>query len=292
MPLDFLSANGVALSRYGVGIRDLDGLTHDQLIALARQVEALRFSCLWIPEVLGREAFTTAQFTLASTERIVIASGVARALERVPKSAAAAQRGLWSAYPGRYLLGLGVSPASRERGLGPLPFMRRYLDEMEALDLPFPGGAARPPLIIGAYSEGLMRLAGRRSAGLLTVLVDPNHTARARHLVGPDPFLAVSQFAVVETDWPTVLGLGRHALRYYLKLPHQLRKFRALGFTDEDLEPPGSERLVDAMVAWGDPGQVKARFQQHFDAGADHVAIGIVAPHDQVAEQLAQLTPT
>jgi probable F420-dependent oxidoreductase len=161
---------------------------------------------------------------------------------------------------------------------------------MEALDLPFPGGAARPPLVIGAYSQGLMRLAGSRSAGLLTVLVDPNHTARARGLLGPDPFLAVSQFAIVETDWPTVLELGRSALRYYLKLPHQLRKFRALGFTDEDLEPPGSERLVDAMIAWGDPAQVRTRLQRHFDAGADHVAVGILASHDQVAEQLAQLT--
>ena len=279
-----LEAKGVAMGPYAVTSSDFDALPLGRWPQLARELEATGFGALWLPEVLGREAFTIAQLTLASTERIVVASGVARALERVPKSAAAAQRSLWEAYPGRYLLGLGVSPASRERGQGPLPFLRDYLAEMDRTSLRFPGGEARPPRVVGAYSEGLMRLAGTHADGLLTVLVPPRHTAWARSLLGPEPFLAVSQWVSLETDSAAYAG-ARQALDYYLGLPHQLRKFQALGFDDADLARPGSNRLLESVLAWGPVDAVRQRLAAHFEAGADHqVVLGAIAA--SVAERL------
>jgi probable F420-dependent oxidoreductase len=273
-----LAAKGVAMGPYAVTSSEFDRLPLARWRELAGELEATGFGALWLPEVLGREAFTTAHVTLASTERIVVASGVARALERVPKSAAAAQRSLWEAYPGRYLLGLGVSPASRERGQGPLPFLRDYLAEMDRTDLGFPGGEARPPRVIGAYSEGLMRLAGTHADGLLTVLVPPRHTALARSLLGPEPFLAVSQWVSLETDRSAAHAAARQALDYYLGLPHQLRKFRALGFDDADLARPGSDRLLESVLAWGSIGAVRDRLEAHLEAGADQVVLGAIAP--------------
>lgn len=260
---------------YAVTTNDLDRLSFADAQAYVRSVERAGFGMLWLAEVMGREAFTTAQLALTATAELRVGNGIARALERAPKSAASAQAGLSEAYPGRYVLGLGVSGAVRERGIGPLPFMTDYLDEIDRTLARLDGGATTWR-VLGAYSTGLTRLAARRTDGLLTYLVTADHTAWARSVLGPEPFLSVAQWVVLGSDRDMARALARERFEYYLTLPHQLAKLRRLGFTEDDLAPPGSDRLVDSLTVSGPPDQVAASLQAHLDAGADQVAISLL----------------
>lgn len=183
----------LSLPRTALSLAELDDLDHEGVVRFVRRLEEYGHRMVWLPEINGREAFTTAALVLASTERLVVGNGVARALERVPKSAGSAARGLAEGYPGRYVLGLGVSGAVRARGTGPLPFLREYLDGVDKV-------AAGVPRVLGAYSPGITRLAAERADGLITFLVPPEHTRWARETVGPDLFLSVVQWAVVGRD--------------------------------------------------------------------------------------------
>jgi probable F420-dependent oxidoreductase len=258
-----------AQPQYAVTTGDLDHLTTQQAQDYVRGVEEAGFGMLWLAEVLGREAFTTAQMALYASEALTVGSGVARALERVPKNAAAAAAGLSEAFPGRYVLGLGVSGAVRERGIGPVPFMADYLDSL---------GAPSTWRVLGAYSKGLTSLAAERADGLLTFLVTPEHTTWARSVLGPRSFLSVAQWVVLSTDPDEVRAVAREKLAYYLGLPHQIAKLRRLGFENRDLEPPGSDRLIDELVSSGTPDDIAASLRKHLDAGADQVAVSLLGP--------------
>lgn len=262
----------LSLPRTALSVAELDHLDHDGVVRFVRTLEEYGHRMLWIPEVTGREAFTTAALVLASTDRLVVGNGVARALERVPKSAGSAARDLAAGYPGRYVLGLGVSGAVRERGIGPLPFLREYLDGVDKI-------APGVPRVLGAYSAGITRLAAERADGLITFLVTPEHTRWARETVG-DLFLSVVQWAVVGRSRAAAREVARERLAYYLTLPHQIAKLTRLGFTEADLAPPGSDRLVDALVACGTPGQVRDAVRAQYDAGATQVALTLVGPLD------------
>lgn len=262
----------LSLPRTALSVAELDHLDHDGVVRFVRTLEEYGHRMLWIPEVTGREAFTTAALVLASTDRLVVGNGVARALERVPKSAGSAARDLAAGYPGRYVLGLGVSGAVRERGIGPLPFLREYLDGVDKV-------APGVPRVLGAYSAGITRLAAERADGLITFLVTPEHTRWARETVG-DLFLSVVQWAVVGRSRAAARDVARERLAYYLTLPHQIAKLTRLGFTEADLAPPGSDRLVDALVACGTPGQVRDAVRAQYDAGATQVALTLVGPLD------------
>ncbi|HWD07137.1 MAG TPA: LLM class flavin-dependent oxidoreductase [Amycolatopsis sp.] len=263
----------LALPRTALSISEPDHLDHAGVVRFVRALEEQGHRMVWLPEVSGREAFTTAALVLSSTERLIVGNGVARALERVPKSAGSAARDLAAGYPGRYVLGLGVSGAVRERGIGPLPFMRDYLDGVDKV-------AGRVPRVLGAYSEGITRLAAERADGLLTFLVTPDHTRWARETVGPDLFLSVVQWAVAGRDRGTARDVARERLAYYLTLPHQIAKLTRLGFTEADLAPPGSDRLIDALVACGTPQQITEAVRAQYDAGATQVALTLVGPLD------------
>lgn len=262
----------LSLPRTALSVAELDHLDHDGVVRFVRTLEEYGHRMVWIPEVTGREAFTTAALVLASTDRLVVGNGVARALERVPKSAGSAARDLAAGYPGRYVLGLGVSGAVRERGIGPLPFLREYLDGVDKV-------APGVPRVLGAYSAGITRLAAERADGLITFLVTPEHTRWARETVG-DLFLSVVQWAVVGRSRAAAREVARERLAYYLTLPHQIAKLTRLGFTEADLAPPGSDRLVDALVACGTPGQVRDAVRAQYDAGATQVALTLVGPLD------------
>lgn len=261
------------LPRTALSVAELDDLDHDGVVRFVRALEDFGHRMVWIPEVNGREAFTTAALVLASTEKLVVGNGVARALERVPKSAGSAARDLAAGYPRRYVLGLGVSGAVRERGIGPLPFLREYLDGVDKV-------AGRVPRVLGAYSAGITRLAAGRADGLITFLVTPEHTRWARETIGPEPFLSVVQWAVVGRDRASAREIARKRLAYYLTLPHQIAKLKRLGFTEAGLTPPGSDRLLDALVAYGTPSQVREAVRAQYDAGAGQVALTLVGPLD------------
>lgn len=276
-----MSERTLRLPRSALSIAELDQLDHAGVRRFVRTLEEIGYPMVWIPEVLGREAFTTTGLVLGATERLVVGNGVARALERVPKSAASAAQDLAAGHPGRYVLGLGVSGAVRERGIGPVPFLRDYLDGIDATIARRGGRRADVPTVLGAYSTGITRLAAERADGLITFLVTPEHTRWARETVGPELFVSVVQWAVVGRDRAAARDIARQRLAYYLTLPHQLAKLTRLGFTEADLAPPGSDRLVDALVACGTPEQVRESLRQQYEAGADQVAISLVGPLDE-----------
>lgn len=268
----------VPVPTYALSTGDLEELSYRDAQVYAAALESTGFGMLWVPEVLGREAFTTAQLVLAATKELVVASGVARALERVPKNAAAAQAALWDGFPGRYLLGLGVSGAVRDRGVGPVPFMRDYLNELDGHSERLRQQPGRLPRVIGGFSPGLTAVAAEAAEGLITVLVTPEHTRRTRELLGDIPLLTVIQWVCLEPDRHRARALARQRLAYYLTLPHQLAKFRRLGFSDDDLRPPGSDRLVDSCVLWGGADEIVRSLSVHLEAGADQIAISLLGP--------------
>ncbi len=276
-----------------LSITELDGLDRAGAVRFLRHLQDSGHRMVWIPEVAGREAFTTASLALGATDRLIVGNGVARALERIPKSAASAAQDLAGDFPGRYVLGLGVSGAVRERGIGPLPFLRDYLDGVDETIRRRGGDRADVPRVLGAYSAGITKLAAERADGLITFLVTPEHTRWARETVGPDLFLSVVQWAVVGRDRASAREVVRGRLAYYLTLPHQIAKLTRLGFTEADLAPPGSDRMIDALVACGTPDQVAEALRQQYDAGATQVAISLVGPLDDAKRDAYRaLAPT
>jgi probable F420-dependent oxidoreductase len=248
----------------------------------AAEIESLGYRALWIPEAMGREALTHAGLLLAGTKRLTIATGIANVWARDAMTMAAGQKTLDEAYPGRFLLGMGVSHAPLVEGMRghryekPLSFMRRYLDAMDAA----PFLAARPSQpsrrVIGALAPKMLSLAAQRTDGAHPYFVPPEHTARAREIMGPGPFLAPEQAVVLETDPSAARAIARAHMELYLGLPNYTNNLRSLGFGDDDLRDGGSNRLVDAIVAWGDVDAIVARVRAHHAAGADHVCIQVL----------------
>jgi len=193
---------------------------------------------------------------------------------------AAGQKTLAEAWPGRFLLGIGVShaPIVGMRGHGydrPLTFMRQYLDAMDAAIYNAPPPAAAPR-VIGALAPKMLALAAERTEGAHPYFVPPEHTRRARAALGPGKLLAPEQAVVLERDATVARGVARRHMQMYLQLPNYVNNLRRLGFGDDDLQRGGSDRLVDAIVAWGDVGAVVDRVRAHHEAGADHVCIQVL----------------
>ncbi|HEU0335950.1 MAG TPA: TIGR03620 family F420-dependent LLM class oxidoreductase [Gaiellaceae bacterium] len=249
----------------------------------AAEAERLGFGCIWYPEGLGtRESFTNAAVLLGATARIRVASGIANIWGRDPVATANAARVLEDAFEGRFLLGLGVSHPRQVDPRGhvysrPVARMRAYLEAMD--DDPFvsPDGTsarrAPVPRVLAALRPPMLRLAAERAAGAHTFLVPVEHTRRARELLGPGRVLVPEQKVLLETDPRAARVRARRALGWYLDTPNYLDNLRSLGFEDSDFADGGSDRLVDALVAWGDEERVVARLREHLDAGADQVAV-------------------
>jgi probable F420-dependent oxidoreductase len=248
----------------------------------AVEIEALGYGALWIPEGLGREVFTAAGLLLAATRRLVVAAGIANIWARDAVAMAAAQRTLTEAYPGRFLLGMGVSHAPivdafrGSRYERPLTTMRAYLDAMDRVPLMIAPCEHEPVRVLGALHPKMLALAAERTAGAHPYFVPPEHTARARAVLGAGRLLAPEQAVVLETDAARARAMARAHMAPYLMLPNYVRNLRSLGFSDADLTDGGSDRLVDAIVAWGDVDAIVARVRAHHDAGADHVCLQVL----------------
>ncbi len=248
----------------------------------AAEIEALGYGALWIPEAMGREAFAHSALLLAATRRIAIATGIANIWARDPMAMAAAQRTLCEAYPNRFLLGIGVSHAPLvevvrgHRYDKPLSAMRAYLDAMDAAPYIAPAPEPAPQRVIGALAPKMLKLSAERAAGAHPYFVPPEHTARARAIMGKGPLLAPEQAVVLETAPGTARDIARAHMVTYLGLPNYVNNLKRLGFTDDDVANGGSDRLVDAIVAWGDINAVCKRVRAHHDAGADHVCIHVL----------------
>ena len=149
---------------------------------------------------------------------------------------------------------------------------RAYLDALDAADVPL----AVEDRALAALGPKMLELAATRTAGVHPYLVTPEHTRIAREAVGPDVFVAPEQGVVLETDPDRARAIARANVSFYFALPNYTNNWRRLGYTDEDLADGGSNRLIDALVAWGDEAAIAARVQEHRDAGANHVCIQVL----------------
>jgi probable F420-dependent oxidoreductase len=278
------------LGRTGIWTGQLDLQPAARAQEVAAELEELGYSALWLPEAVGREVTTHAAVLLAATERLVVATGVANIFNRLPHIAAAAQRLLADASGGRFLLGLGVSHAPMVEGvLGqqwdkPLARMRAYLDAMDGVFSVAPRPAEEPPRVLAALGPRMLGLAASRAWGAHTYFVPVEHTPVAREALGDGPMLLVEQAAVLSTDAEAARAAARKHMAIYLTLPNYVNNLRRLGWGDDDLSDGGSDALVDAIVAWGEPDDILARVTAHHEAGADHVCV-------QVVEQDASALP-
>ena len=246
----------------------------------ARAVESLGFKTLWIPESLGsKEAFAHASLLLAATKTLIVATGIANIWARDAVAMANGARALVDAYPDRFLLGLGVShaPAVKMRGQDyarPLEYMRRYLDAMDAA--PYTGPKVDAPRVLAALGPQMLRLSAELTLGAHPYFVPVEHTTVARKELGAGPLLAVEQAAAVSEDPPTARATARRHMKRYLDLDNYVNNLRRLGWTDPDLAEGGSDKLVDAIVAWGGTRAIKARIDEHTKRGADHVCLQVL----------------
>jgi probable F420-dependent oxidoreductase len=267
----------------GVWIRT-DAMPARETAELARRVEALGYGAFWFPEIRGRNAFVQAGWLLAATARLQVATGIANIFLREPFATATAQRTLAEQSEGRFVLGLGISHAPFvEHLLGrhygsPASALERYLDKMEGVPYDAPEPKTPAPTVLAALGPRLLRLAARRTAGSHSYLVPPEHTARAHEILGPGPWLCVEQKVLLEREPSKARRVARQACAFYLGLSHYQRSMRRLGFSEDDLTDGGSDRLIDALVAWGDVKDLVRRIREHRDAGATHVCIQPIDP--------------
>ena len=267
------------LGRIGAWTFDLERLSAAAAREYVRELEHLGISTLWIPESLGsKEVFAHAGLLLGASERLIIASGIANMWARDATAMANGQRTLTEAYPGRFLLGVGVShaPVVKMRGASydkPVESMARYLEAMDKA--PFTGVApAEPPgRVLAALGPRMLRLAGERSLGAHPYFVPVEHTTLARKELGAGPLLAVEQAAVLSSDPALARATARKHMKRYLALDNYANNLKRIGWSDADLAGDGSDALVDAIVVWGDAAAIRSRVETHLANGADHVCI-------------------
>jgi probable F420-dependent oxidoreductase len=264
------------LGRIGIWSWQLSGGSAEVGDAAA-ELEALGYSALWFPN--NPAIFERAQGLLEATRRVVVATGIASIWTHAPAQAAAAHHALSEAHPDRFLLGLGVSHphvVNRDqpgRYRRPLTRMREYLDALDAAAPPVPASQR----VLAALGPRMTELARDRSAGAHPYLGTVEHTRMVRDLLGPDRLLAAEVGVLIETDPVRARWMARQGLAIYMQAPNYTNNWLRLGFTADDLADGGSDRLIDAIIAWGDLGAIRARIDEHLAAGADHVCLQVIS---------------
>lgn len=252
-----------------------------QALDCAAELEELGYSALWIPDI-GGALLDRLETLLASTSRITVASGVLNLWFQDSAEVAARRAALAKNLRDRLLLGIGashaqiVNPRHPGKYTRPLAVMNHYLDALDAADPPVPADRR----LLAALGPKMLGVARDRSAGSLTYLVTPEHTAIAREALGPDRLLAPEQGVVLETDADAARRIARKNIDIYFDFPNYVNNWRRLGFTEDEVRRPGSDRLIDALIAWGDEQAIANRVRAHTDAGADHVCIQIMIDRD------------
>src|SRR5919197_2975317 len=278
-----------ALGRVGVWSFTLEAQTAVEEADAAREIESLGFAAIWVPEAVdSREIFSHAAWLLASTESVTIASGIASIWARDAVATANGWRMLTDAYPRRFVLGLGVSHAGSVARRGsnydrPYSEMRRYLDAIERAGSSAPEPDAEPMLVLAALGPRMLRLAAERALGAHPYFVPIEHTTLAREALGAGPVLAPEQAIVLSQDPDVARQAARRHMKRYLDLENYANNLRRLGWADADLAEGGSDKLVDAIVAWGDDSTIKARVREHDRRGADHVCLQVLRPDPKAA---------
>ncbi len=275
------------------------GMSGPQAAEFARELEEWGYTALWLPEAIGPDPFALIAYLAGRTEKLVLATGIANVYARDALTMRSLQQTLGALAEDRFVLGLGVSHAPMVTGLRghaygkPVTTMRGYLDAMEKALYRGPEPARNAPIVLAALRPNMLKLAAERTRGAHPYLVPPEHTARAREILGPGAWLCPEQKVLLETDAPNARRIARQHMQMYLALPNYQNNLKWLGYSDRDFAGGGSDRLVDAIVAWGDERAIANRIRAHHDAGADHVCIqplrpdGEPGPYRRTLEALA-----
>jgi probable F420-dependent oxidoreductase len=265
-----------SLGRFGSFGR---GVTPEQ----AKDIEALGYGAVWVGGSPPAE-LDWVEPILEKTTTLQVATGIVNIWTADAGPVSESFHRIDNAYPGRFLLGIGVGHREAVKEYRkPYDALTEYLDKLDEYGVP------KNRRVVAALGPQVLKLSARRSAGAHPYLTTPEHTAEARELIGPDAFIAPEHKVVLTTDAEKARDVGRKALEVYLGLTNYLNNFRRLGFTDEDLAKPGSDRFVDAVVAYGTVDAIAARLKEHLDAGADHVPVQVLTSADKLVPALAEL---
>lgn len=248
------------------------------LVEFVQGLDSRGYDSVWLPELLGREPMATAGYLLGRTQRIAVGTAIANVYVRDAHATAQARQTLAEMSGGRFILGLGVSNATFNAARGhawqpPLTKMTAYLDAMAAVKVMAPAPAEPPLTYIAAHGPQLQRLGAARTNGVITYLMTPEHARQSRARIGPTADLNTVAMFLAERDPAVARRKARGALKMYVDLDYYHREWRKLGFTDSDFAGGGSDRLVDAMVAWGDADALRERVAAFERAGATRVIV-------------------
>jgi len=255
------------------------GVTPEQ----AKDIEALGYGAVWVGGSPPAE-LDWVEPILEKTTKLKIATGIVNIWTADAGPVAESFHRIDNAYPGRFLLGIGVGhPEAHQQYRKPYDALNEYLDKLDEYGVP------KNRRVVAALGPQVLKLSARRAAGAHPYLTTPEHTAQARELIGPDAFIAPEHKVVLTTDAEKARAVGRKALEIYMNLTNYVSNWKRLGFSDEDVAKPGSDRLVDSVVAYGTVDAIAAKLSEHLDAGADHVPVQVLTSPDKLVPALAEL---
>jgi probable F420-dependent oxidoreductase len=250
---------------------------------LAREIERLGYGTIWVGGSPPAE-LSFVEPLLESTTTLKVATGIVNIWTAAAKPVADSFHRINTAYPGRFVLGVGVGhPEAQAQYRKPYDALVSYLDELDEYGVP------ANQRVLAALGPRVLRLSAERAAGAHPANATPEHAAQARAIIGPNALLAPAHNVVLAADAEEARAIGRAALDRYFDLTNYVSSWKRLGFTDADVTRPGSDRLIDAVVAHGTPEDVAKRLGEYLSAGANHVAILVVGGSDKVLPTLSEL---
>ncbi|OMC38816.1 LLM class F420-dependent oxidoreductase [Mycobacterium sp. GA-1841] len=265
------------LGRYGVWT--FGAVQPEQAV----EIEQLGYGALWVGGSPAAD-LSFAEPILERTETLQLATGIVNIWTADANEVAESFHRIEAAYPGRFLLGVGVGhPEHTDEYRKPYDALVEYLDVLDAATVP------TSRRVIAALGDKVLKLSAQRSAGAHPYLTTPEHTAHARDVLGESVYLAPEHKVVLTTDGAEARAIGRDTVDFYLNLSNYLNNWRRLGFTEDDIAKPGSDKLIDAVVAHGSADAIAARLQQHLANGADHVSIQVLGGSDKLIPTLTDL---
>jgi probable F420-dependent oxidoreductase len=265
------------------GVFGLHGQWKQLTAAQLRDIEALGYGAIWAGGSPPAE-LDWVESLLEPTEKLQVATGIVNIWSSPAGAVAESFHRIEAAYPGRFLLGIGAGhPELIAEYKKPYDALTDYLDKLDEYGVP------KDRRVVAALGPQVLKLAARRSAGAHPYLTTPQHTAQARALIGPDAVIAPEHKVVLNTDAAQARAIGREALAIYLKGTNYVNNWKRLGYNDSDVAAPGSDALIDALVAYGSTDAIAARLNEHLIAGATHVPVQVLTGPDKLIPSLTAL---
>jgi probable F420-dependent oxidoreductase len=286
-----MTTPNIDLGRFGVFSWDPGSSFLDLGLAVtpeqAQEIEHLGYGTLWVTGSPAAE-LSFAEPLLESTTALKVATGIVNIWTADAKAVAESFDRINTAYPGRFVLGIGAGhPEHTQEYRKPYDALVDYLDELDEYGVP------ANQRLLAALGPRVLRLAAQRTAGAHPYNTTPEHTAQAREIIGPNALLLPEHKVLLSTDTDEARAIARKVMAEtynYFALANYVNNFKRMGFTDADLTRPGSDKFIDALVAYGTPDDIANRLRDHLRAGANHVVIQVLGGDHPVGSD--RLLPT